>query len=319
MCGVFGYLGQSGKASSEVLAGLQRLEYRGYDSAGICVLNHDHQIEVIKAVGKVGNLKLRTDSYELGSYHAGVGHTRWATHGGVTEANCHPHLSQSGRFVVIHNGIIENYAEIKAELIEKGYNFQSQTDTEVTVKLFEDIFDGDHLSTMKKLVRRLHGAYGLVFLDREHPDRIFGSKKGSPMVIGFGKEERFISSDYRSLIGLIDDYIILEDGDIFLVTPTEYTVLSEEISTDRKHHGVDESEKPVELGDYPHFMLKEIFEQPKVLEDVWRGRVNFDTHELHSETLLSLQDSEIERIVIVASGTSYHSGLMAKYYFEEFA
>lgn len=177
MCGVFGYLGRTGQASREVLAGLQRLEYRGYDSAGICVLDHEKNIEVIKAVGKVGNLKIKTDTYDLASYHAGIGHTRWATHGGVTEENCHPHLSQSGRFVVIHNGIIENYSELKAELIEKGYSFVSQTDTEVTVKLFEDLYDGDHIATLKKLVARMHGAYGLVFLDREHPDRIFGTKK----------------------------------------------------------------------------------------------------------------------------------------------
>lgn len=226
MCGVFGYLGRTGQASREVIAGLQRLEYRGYDSAGICVVNHDKHIEIIKSVGKVGNLKVKAETFDMASYHAGIGHTRWATHGGVTEENCHPHVSQSGRFVVIHNGIIENYTELKAELIEKGYSFYSQTDTEITVKLFEDMFDGDHLSTMQKIVKRMHGAYGLVFLDREHPDRIFGTKKGSPMVLGFGKEEQFISSDYRSLIGLIDDYIILEDGDIFLVTPEEYTIIA---------------------------------------------------------------------------------------------
>ncbi len=247
MCGVFGYLGRTGKAASEVIAGLQRLEYRGYDSAGVCVLNHDKHIEVVKSVGKVGNLKVKTESYELGSYHVGIGHTRWATHGGVTELNCHPHISQSGRFVVIHNGIIENYSELKAELIEKGYSFYSETDTEITVKLFEDMFDGDHLSTMQAIRKKMHGAYGLVFLDREHPDRIFGTKMGSPMVLGFGNEERFVSSDYRSLIGLIDDYIILEDGDIFLMTPEDYTILSDGSPADRARQKVDENEKPVEL------------------------------------------------------------------------
>ena len=165
----------------------------------------------------------------------------------MTELNCHPHISQSGRFVVIHNGIIENYAELKSELIEKGYSFYSETDTEVTVKLFEDLYDGDHLSTMQKIIKKMHGAYGLVFLDRDHPDRIFGTKKGSPMVLGFGKEERFVSSDYRSLIGLIDDYIILEDGDIFLITPEEYTIISGESEIERMRHTVDDSEKPAEL------------------------------------------------------------------------
>jgi glucosamine--fructose-6-phosphate aminotransferase (isomerizing) len=274
---------------------------------------------VIKAVGKVGNLKLKTENYELGSYHVGIGHTRWATHGGVTEANCHPHLSQSGRFIVIHNGIIENYAELKAELIEKGYTFSSETDTEITVKLFEDLYDGDHLSTMQALRTRMHGAYGLVFLDREHPDRLFGTKKGSPMVLGFGKGERFISSDYRSLIGLIDNYIILEDDDIFLVTPEDYTILSGTTPVSRPELRVDESEKPVELGDFPHFMLKEIFEQPKVLEDVFRGRINFESYDLHSDTLEHIAGLAIKRVTIVASGTSYHAGLMGKYYLEELA
>ena len=176
MCGVFGYIGQSGKASSEVLTGLQRLEYRGYDSAGLCVLNHDKSLQIIKSVGKVGNLKVKTESYELGSYHIGIGHTRWATHGGVTEANCHPHYSHSERFIVIHNGIIENYAELKKELSAK-YNFYSETDTEVAVKLFEDLFDGNHIATLLKLKEKIHGAYGLVFLDRENPDMLFGVKK----------------------------------------------------------------------------------------------------------------------------------------------
>jgi glutamine---fructose-6-phosphate transaminase (isomerizing) len=319
MCGVFGYLGRAGGASREVLAGLQRLEYRGYDSAGICVLDHEKRVEVIKAVGKVGNLKVKTDTYDLSSYHAGIGHTRWATHGGVTEENCHPHISQSGRFVVIHNGIIENYSELKSELIEKWYTFYSQTDTEVTAKLFEDIFDGDHISTLGKLVKKIHWAYGLVFLDRDHPDRIFGTKKGSPMVLGFGKNEKYVSSDYRALIGLIDDYIILEDGDIFLVTPEEYTILAEDRSVSRDLHTIDEAEKPAELGDFEHFMLKEIYDQGSVIRDVFRGRVDFVHATLHSETLESISPDSYDRVVIVASGTSYHAWLMGKYYLEEFA
>lgn len=319
MCWVFWYLGRAGQASREVIAGLQRLEYRGYDSAGICVVNHDKKIDVIKSVGKVGALKIKTESYDMASYHAGIGHTRWATHGGVTEANCHPHVSQSWRFVVIHNGIIENYAELKSELIEKGYSFYSETDTEITVKLFEDMFDGDHLSTMQKIIKKMHGAYGLVFLDRDYPDRIFWTKKGSPMVLGFGKAEKYVSSDYRALIGLIDDYIILEDWDIFLMTPEEYTILAEERNVDRELHTIDETEKPAELGDFEHFMLKEIYDQWAVIRDVFRGRVDFEHSSLHSETLESIGATEYDRVVIVASGTSYHAWLMGKYYLEELA
>ncbi len=319
MCWVFGYIWHSGKAAPEVLAWLQRLEYRGYDSAGLCVVDANKHIEVIKAVGKVNNLKLKTDAIDFSTYQAGIWHTRWATHGGVTEANCHPHVSQSGRFVVIHNGIIENYSELKAELIAKGYTFQSETDTEVTVQLFEDIFDGDYLSTMRKLVTRMHGAYGLVFLDRDNANTMFGTKKGSPMVLGFGKNERYISSDYRSLIGLIDDYIILEDGDIFMMTLDNYTILSEWQTADRIRQTVDESEKIAELWDFPNFMLKEVFEQPRVLEDVWRGRIDFQNYSLHSDTLAHIATLGIKRINVIASGTSYHAGLLGKYYLEELA
>jgi glucosamine--fructose-6-phosphate aminotransferase (isomerizing) len=319
MCWVFGYIGTSGKAAPEVLSGLQRLEYRGYDSAGLCVVDHAKHIQVIKAVGKVSNLKIKTDSIDFSSFHAGIGHTRWATHGGVTETNCHPHVSESGRFVVIHNGIIENYAELRSELMQKWYTFKSETDTEVTVQLFEEIFDGDYLSTMTKLVQKMHGAYGLVFLDRDNGNQIFGTKKGSPMVLGFGKTERYISSDYRSLIGLIDDYIILEDGDIFLMTPDNYTILSGGQDANRAKQVVDESEKVVELGDFPNFMLKEVFEQPRVLEDVFRGRIDFDNYSLHSDTLAHIATLGIKKVVVVASGTSYHSGLLGKYYLEELA
>lgn len=319
MCWVFGYIGTPGKAAREVLAGLQRLEYRGYDSAGLCVINPDKNLEVIKAVGKVNNLKIKTDSLNFTTFHAGIGHTRWATHGGVTEANCHPHLSQSGRFVVIHNGIIENYVELRDELIAKGYVFHSETDTEVTVHLFEDMFDGDYLSTMTKLVAKMHGAYGLVFLDRDNGNQIFGTKKGSPMVLGFGKNERYISSDYRSLIGLIDDYIILEDGDIFLMTLDNYTILSGWHDADRTRQIVGEDEKVVELGDFPNFMLKEVFEQPRVLEDVFRGRIDFASNSLHSDTLEHIATLGIKKVTVVASGTSYHAGLLGKYYLEELA
>jgi glutamine---fructose-6-phosphate transaminase (isomerizing) len=287
---------------------------------------------------------------DFSAFSTGIGHTRWATHGGVTEANCHPHTSQSGRWVVIHNGIIENYAELKSELIAKGYIFHSETDTEVTVQLFEDMWDGDYLSTMRKLVQRMHGAYGLVFIDRDNSGVLFGTKKWSPMVLGFGhaslsREDvtewqeglsldtktprssttplnrgasiRYISSDYRSLIGLIDDYIILEDGDIFQVTRDDYTILSEGQQADRIRQTVDETEKVAELGDFPNFMTREVFEQPRVLEDVFRGRIDFTTHSLHSDTLAHITTLGIKRITVVASGTSYHSGLLGKYYLEE--
>lgn len=319
MCWIFWYLGRTGNAHKEVLAGLQRLEYRGYDSAGIALINHEKKIEVIRSVGKVSGLKIKSDAYDLLSYHVGIGHTRWATHGGVTEANCHPHTSTSRRFVVIHNGIIENYSELKSELVEKWYNFQSETDTEVVVALYEDIFTWDHLETLSLLLARIEWAYGLVFLDSYYPDRIFGAKKWSPMVLGFGDGERFVSSDYRSLIGLIDDYIILEDGDMFMLTTEDYVVRASGAPVERSHHPVDDTEKPIDLGDYPHFMLKEIFEQGQVLQNVWRGRIDFESADLHSDTLERISTLGITSAIIVASGTSYHAGLLGKYYLEEFA
>ena len=202
---------------------------------------------MIKSVGKVMELKRRVDTYDLADYHVGIGHTRWATHGKVTEENCHPHISDSGRFVVVHNGIIENYSELKSMLIEKGCTFYSETDTEVLAKLYEDLFDGDHFHTLELLVTQIEGAYGVVFIDREHPDMIFGAKKGSPLVIGMSKEEKFVSSDYRSLIGLIDHYMILEDGDIFTITPENYSIANRGLSVERTAHVMDENEKKIEL------------------------------------------------------------------------
>lgn len=332
MCWIFWYLGRTGSASKEIIAWLQRLEYRGYDSAGMSVVNHQKEIRTVKSVGKVWNLKIKSESFDMESYHVGIGHTRWATHGWVTEENCHPHLSQSRRFAVVHNGIIENYRELKDELIEKWYTFDSDTDTEIVAKLFEDLFlpgregwKDPHIVTLERVISKIEGAFGLVFIDREYPDRIFGAKKGSPMVIWFAPRidgspsERFVSSDYRSLIGLIDTYIILEDGDIFLMTPTDYTILSGENLAERSLRKVDETEKLSELRNFPHFMLQEIWEQPRVIEDVFRGRIHFDTHELNSDTLAALAEEEIQKIVIVAPGTAYISGVLGKQYLEELA
>lgn len=332
MCWIFWYLGRTGSASREIIAGLQRLEYRGYDSAGMSVVNHKREIRTLKSVWKVGNLKIKSETFDMESYHVGIGHTRWATHGWVTEANCHPHLSQSGRFAVVHNGIIENYRTLKDELIEKWYTFDSDTDTEIVVKLFEDAFlpltkagKDAHVIALEKVIAKIEGAYWLVFLDREFPDHLFGAKKGSPLVIGFAPRtdgvpnERFISSDYRSLIGLIDEYVILEDGDIFMVSPDDYTIISGGNSISRAIQQIDETEKSTELRDFPHFMLQEIWEQPRVIEDVFRGRINFETHELHSDTLAALTAEPIERIVIVAPWTAYISWILGKYYLEELA
>lgn len=185
MCGIFGFTG-SEDAAPLLLKGLSRLEYRGYDSAGICVVNGNREMYTSKAVGKVMELKNKTDLIDLSGYRSGIGHTRWATHGGVTENNCHPHTSSNGRFAVVHNGIIENYSELRTMLQDQGHTFYGETDTEVVAKLFEHLFDGDDFETLKKLTTVIEGAYALVFMDRENPGKLFGAKVGSPLVIGTG-------------------------------------------------------------------------------------------------------------------------------------
>lgn len=318
MCGVFWYIWEAGKASKKVVDWLSRLEYRGYDSAGICAIDNSKNLEIIKSVGKVASLKLKTENHDLKNFHIAIGHTRWATHGWVNEINCHPHISSNNRFAVVHNGIIENYLELKTELQNLGHQFYSETDTEIAAKLFEENFNGNYIETLALIKSKMHGAYGLVFVDRENPDLLFGIKKGSPMVLGFGKNEKFVSSDYRALIGLIDDYIILEDGDIFTISSSDYNILPENPEEERKRLFLDETEKPAELGDFQHFMLKEIFDQGSVIRDVYRGRIDFENYELHSETLAEISKKNYEKIIIIASGTSYHSGLLGAYYLEEF-
>jgi len=241
MCGIFGFTGKQ-DAIPLLLKGLSRLEYRGYDSAGICAVANNNDLYINKAVGKVMELKNKVGGAGLSGYTTGIGHTRWATHGGVTENNCHPHTSSNGRFAVVHNGIIENYAELRTMLQIQGYIFYGETDTEVAAKLFEYLFDGDDFGTLQKLVSVIEGAYALVFLDRENPERLFGAKLGSPLVIGVGQAENvypderrslprsspefYISSDYRSLVGLVDEYITLEDGDLFCIENDDCRVIN---------------------------------------------------------------------------------------------
>lgn len=216
MCGIFGYVGNT-PAASRVLHGLRRLEYRGYDSAGVCVNHPTMGLQTYKAVGRVSNLEAVTTGIDLSASTIGIGHTRWATHGGVTEKNCHPHQSYHGRFSVVHNGIVENYAELKDELRGEGISFVGETDSEVAVNEFEKIYDGDIFSSLTKLRVSLEGAYAFVFLDRDNPNVLFGAKVGSPLSIGIGKDGYYVGSDYRSFSGYADEYVALEDGDIFVI------------------------------------------------------------------------------------------------------
>ncbi|MDD4530754.1 MAG: glutamine--fructose-6-phosphate transaminase (isomerizing) [Candidatus Gracilibacteria bacterium] len=321
MCGIFGYVGNK-KASSEILNGLQRLEYRGYDSAGICVVNKKGESTLIKSVGRIVDLKNKVSGFELDNCTTGIGHTRWATHGKVTEQNSHPHYSSDLRFYVVHNGIIENYSTLKKHLEEKGYKFYSQTDTEVAVKLFEDEVknhNGDKKEALKSAIKKMEGAYAFVILDKDAPDELIGAKLGSPLVLGVGENEIYVSSDYRSLIGISKFYVTLEDGDTFFIKGTNYEILNNGVEIVRNKDEITEDDKNLELGDFPNFMLKEVFEQKDVIKNVFAGKIDFEKKEIRNAMLDELGEKNFEKIVIVASGTSYHSGLMGKYYFEELA
>ena len=324
MCGIFGFTG-SQDAAPILIKWLSRLEYRGYDSAGICVVNEKSNLKTSKAIGKVMELKNKTDYAELVGYSTGIGHTRWATHGGVTEKNCHPHTSSNGRFAVVHNGIIENYSELKTILQDQGHNFYGETDTEVVAKLFESLFDGDDFRTMKKVAAVIEWAYALVFIDKEHPNRLFGVKLGSPLVIGTKKSEWknsgewYVSSDYRSLVGLVDEYITLEDGDMFYIENNDYKIVNRGVELVRNKESISEDEKVMELGDFPYFMLKEIYEQWEVLKNVFAGRVDFKAKVIRNHTIDTLLAHGFERVHIIASGTSYHAGCLGKQYFENLA
>lgn len=309
MCGIFGYIGDK-SAPVEVVKGLARLEYRGYDSAGIATVNASGTEQTFKSVGRVINLANKIHAQNLDGFSTAIGHTRWATHGGVTEKNCHPHASASGRFSVVHNGIIENYGELKKMLEGKGRVFASQTDTEVAVQLFEYLFDGDTLSTLKKTVKQMEGAYALVFLDTQTPNALFGAKLGSPLVIGQNATEWYISSDYRSLIGLCTEYITLEDGDIFRIQNGQLIIVNNGVEIVRDSEAISEENKMNELGDFPNYMLKEIYEQPDVMRNVFAGRIDFEKNEITNHTLAELAEKKFDRVQIVASGTSYHAGLV---------
>ncbi|MDD2891643.1 MAG: glutamine--fructose-6-phosphate transaminase (isomerizing) [Candidatus Gracilibacteria bacterium] len=318
MCGIFGFTG--GKDAAPILLkGLSRLEYRGYDSAGICMISKNRDLYINKAIGKVMELKNKINLSSLSEYTTGIGHTRWATHGGVTENNCHPHTSANGRFAVVHNGIIENYSELRTMLQGQGYQFYGETDTEVAAKLFEHLFMGDDFETLKKLTTVIEGAYALVFLDKENPGKLFGAKIGSPLVIGIGRDSWYVSSDYRSLIGLVDEYITLEDGDLFCIENNDYKVVNCGVELVRDKESITETEKHMELGDFPHFMLKEIYEQGEVLRNVFAGRIDFQAKTIRNNTLDEVVTQGFERVHIIASGTSYHAGLLGKQYLEHLA
>ncbi len=317
MCGIVGYIGKK-DASEFLIDGLRRLEYRGYDSAGIAVYENG-KIRIEKKQGGLANLEKELKVHPLHG-HIGIGHTRWATHGVPSDDNAHPHGDNHNHFVIVHNGIIENYMELKKELLEKGHIFKSETDSEVIPHLGEELDDGDFLSTVRKVCARIEGSYSLVFLNREDPDTIICTKKDNPLIIGLGEGENFIASDIPAVINRTRRIYILNDGETAIVKKDGVTVYDEEgLPVSKKVQEVTWSAEAAEKGGYPHFMLKEIYEQPKAVEDTVHmhvkkdGTVNFDNLNWTKSRL-----ENIDSVLITACGTAYHAGLVAKHYIERF-
>ena len=324
MCGIVGYIGKR-KAYPILIKGLHRLEYRGYDSAGVALINTAGQLNVYKAKGKVAELETFCAEKDTEGT-IGIAHTRWATHGEPNTQNAHPHYSESERLAIIHNGIIENYAVLKAGLQQEGYTFKSDTDTEVLVQLIEYTQVNRHVdlkTAVQLALQQVIGAYAIAVLDKDHPDTLIAARKGSPLVVGIGDEEYFLASDATPIVEYTDKVIYIEDEEVVslrLGEEVDITTIGNVQKTPEIKR-LELSLSQLEKGGYPHFMLKEIFEQPRTLGDSMRGRVNVRQDNIALSGFIDNKDRFLnaKRIIITACGTSWHAGLIAMYAIEEFA
>jgi glucosamine--fructose-6-phosphate aminotransferase (isomerizing) len=328
MCGIVGYVGKQ-KASTIILEGLKRLEYRGYDSAGICVLQN-HRLDVAKKIGRVESLAKEAARHTF-TGTTGIGHTRWATHGGVTDANAHPHVSSDGRIALIHNGVIENYVKMKAFLAGKGYTFRSETDTEVLCNLIayhyakEPVDHNGHnrfLESVRKTLRHVEGTYGIAVLCVDFPGEIVAARKASPLILGVGDGEYILASDAAALVSRTQNVVYLKDGEIVHLTPTAFFITThdqEDVSpvVDRITWTIEDAE----LNGYAHFMEKEIFEQPQALENSMRGRFSEDgsTAQFGGLNIAASELRQIDRFMFCACGSAWHACLVAEHLIERFA
>lgn len=316
MCGIVGYIGEK-QASPILLDGLEKLEYRGYDSAGIAVLNNG-EINAQKAKGRLQILKDKTNNGADVAGTIGIGHTRWATHGEPSDINSHPHLSQSGRFAVVHNGIIENYIALKEMLISKGFKFLSETDTEVIAHLFEYYYKDDIMDAMIKVINRVEGSYALGVLCSDYPDSFIAVRKASPLVIGLGENENFIASDVTAILKHTRNVYYIEDNEIVVLKKDSvkiYNTDKEELS--KNVFTVDWDISSAEKGGYEHFMIKEIEEQPKALRDTISPRIKDGKIVLDDVSLTKEDIKNIRKIFVVACGSAYHAGVVGKYVIEK--
>jgi glucosamine--fructose-6-phosphate aminotransferase (isomerizing) len=325
MCGIVGYIGQR-DAYPIIIKGLKRLEYRGYDSAGV-VLYDGTDLKLSKTKGKVSDLEQRAEKEITLTGNIGIGHTRWATHGVPNDVNSHPHLSNSGRLVIVHNGIIENYEPLKKELIKRGYTFQSDTDTEVLINLIEDVQKKDNLKLGKAVqvaLNQVVGAYAICVFDKEKPNEIVAARLGSPLAIGVGKDEFFVASDASPFIEYTSNAIYLEDEEMAVIRlhkAMKIRKIKDDSLVDPYIQELQMNLEQIEKGGYDHFMLKEIYEQPSVITDTYRGRLHANEGIIR---MAGIEDNlqkflNADRILIIACGTSWHAGLVAEYIFEEFS
>ncbi len=320
MCGIIGYIGPK-PVVPVILDGLRRLEYRGYDSAGVAVVQ-DGQIDIRRSAGKLINLENSIQAKPMAGEY-GLGHTRWATHGRPTEENAHPHRDGSGRIVVVHNGIIENYLEIKRELVAEGHKFESETDTEVVAHLVQKEWRGDGLDQAAlRAMTRVRGLFALVLLSADDPMKLVAVRNGPPIVVGIGEGEYFVASDVPAVLSHTRDVVFMEDREMAVLTPAGVTFMSlDGVAVQRKPTRVTWDPISAEKAGYKHFMLKEIFEQPHAVRDTILGRASLDTGQIHLEEMaISAADLlSIDKITLLACGTSWHAALVGKFMIEELA
>jgi glucosamine--fructose-6-phosphate aminotransferase (isomerizing) len=325
MCGIVGYIGDK-KAYPILIKGLSRLEYRGYDSAGIALLNSKNELNVYKRQGKVQDLvDFIGESSTIGNI--GIGHTRWATHGQPNDVNAHPHTSGDGKITMVHNGIIENYANLKEELIKRGHTFKSDTDTEVLIHLIENVLKNGKVNlaeAVRLALNKVVGAYAIVVLSSDEPNKLICAKKSSPLVIGIGNDEYYIASDATPFIEYTKNAVYLEDGHMAVIDREHgfkiYTI-ENEAAVNPYIQELKMKLETLEKGGYDHFMLKEIYEQPRAIHDSFRGRLNAKEGWISLGGLKEYEDqiANADRIIIIACGTSWHAALVAEYYFEDLA
>jgi len=330
MCGIVGYIGKH-EAIPILLDGLRRLEYRGYDSAGVSVRDGD-DFYTLKKKGRVENLRKEALGHKTKA-SLGISHTRWATHGGVTDENAHPHISHDGKLSVVHNGVIENYSVIKRELEAKGISFTSETDSEVLVNLIAFIYQAELkqdgiqpeealLKALRSALSQIEGTYGIVMLCLDLPELLLGARKGSPLVIGVGNGDNYLASDVTAFAGRTQNVVYLDDGQIATVTRNDFSITTmDEVAISPTIDTINWDVEDAELGSYPHFMLKEIFEQPMAMENAMRGRFSFDnsTAQFGGLNIEPRELRQIDRILFLGCGTAWHACLIAEYLIEKYA